>query len=225
MLFSQQVNLLQETSKMREAYVKHPFLSYQIKYTISAASQPQQVIDTMAGEMQINGHNYRGTLNAIEFMQNKEYLVSAYNDYKMIKVDTPSALYPALANIAFMDSLFGKENYTLSSGTAGNDKTLDFVFKENKFAYKTFSMRYDAQTYFLKQLSYTTAADEEEDNDSELPKGDRLIKIDFTHYNTSAFDTAVFNTQNYFTRQETVLTPQGKFADYQLTIGSSNVIK
>jgi hypothetical protein len=99
------------------------------------------------------------------------------------------------------------------------------VFNENKFAYKTFSMRYDAKTYFLKQMSYTIPADEEEDTGNELPKGDRLIKINFTHYKTSAFDTAIFNTPNYFTREETVLTPQGKFADYQLNIGSSNVIK
>lgn len=228
MVFAQQVNLLEETTKMRNAYQQHAFLSYQVKYTISSATQPEQVIDTLGGMMKICGSKYWGTLNAIEFMQNNEYMVSAYHDYKMIKVDTPSAMYPALANLVFMDSLLGKDNYTLTASTIGNDKALSFVFKENKFAYKSFTMLYDARTYFLKQFSYITKADDDDDTgpyDNGLPKGDRLTKVEFTNYNTNVFDTAVFNTENYFSRADTVLNPLGKFADYQLNIGSSNVIK
>ncbi len=227
-VFAQQVNLLEETTKMRNAYQQHQFLFYQVKYTISSATQPEQVIDTLGGMMKIYGNKYWGTLNAIEFMQNNDYLISAYHDYKMVKVDTPSATYPALANIVFMDSLLGKDNYTLTAGVNGNDKSLSFIFKENKFAYKSFTMLYDARTYFLKQFSYITKADDDDDTgpyDNGLPKGDRLTKVDFTNYNTNAFDTAIFDTENYFSRADSVLTPLGKFADYLLNIGSSNVIK
>lgn len=225
-LFAQKVNLLEETSKMRNAYRQQSFLSYRIKYNITTTSHPEEILDTMSGIMKMHGDKFWGILNEIEFMQNHEYLISAYYNYRMLKVDTPSAIYPALANISFIDSLIGKDNYTLTSSVEGNNKSLLFVFKQDKFLYKTFSIVYDATTYFLKQLIYTVAAEGGNESKYELEtKGDKLIKVDFSDYSIRNFDTNVFNTENYLHRQGDLLSPEGKFAEYQLNIGSSNVLK
>jgi hypothetical protein len=51
------------------------------------------------------------------------------------------------------------------------------------------------------------------------------VTIDYTNYQTTTFSPTIFNTDNYFLMSGTVYTPQSPYGDYEVFLGSANLIK
>jgi hypothetical protein len=229
-----QLNIPVESSKMQMAYKNQAYLSFNIKYTYAAETDPNTIIDSSMGTVKMSGNYYWGTMDSLEFMQNNSYNLVLYKSEFLMRIGNPEPVYPQIINFSMFDSLVGKNNYTISNTVNGSVKNLELTFSSPAFLfpYKNYKVSYDSITHFVNQISYTINDEviDSQESYNKLVSGGPLteyviVTANFTNYQTAPFSTTVFNSSNYFLQSGKVFTPQPPYQSYEVFIASPNLLK
>jgi hypothetical protein len=217
---------------MQMAYKNPAYLSFDVRYTYAAETDPGTVLDSSMGTFKISGTYYWGLIDSTEYMQNSSYSVVLYKPEKLMRVSNPSTMYPEIANFSAFDSLVGKNNYSTTQSASGSDKSVLLTFTNTAdYPYKSFKISYDSITHFVKQIVYVIREDFNDFADSYNRKATgntspyMIIKADYSNYQTSAFSNTIFNTGNYFLLNGNTYSPQPPYGNYEVFIASPNLIK
>jgi hypothetical protein len=227
-----QTDIPVESSKMQMAYKNQAYLSFNVKYTYAAETDPTTIIDSSTGVVKMSGNYYWGTIDSLEFMQNNSYNVVLYKTDHIMRIGNPEPVYPQIINFSMFDSLAGKNNYTMSSTAAGTVKSLQLTFTNPAFPFKNYKVSYDSITHFVNQISYTIndeVIDSEQSYNKPVTGGPLtefvIVTARFTSYRVTPFSTTVYNSSNYFSETGKTFTPQPPFQSYEVFIASPNLLK
>lgn len=229
-------SLLYEVSKIQLAYKKPAYLSFDIKSTMAQEAAPGVILDSSAGSYKLSGSSYWGIEDSIEMMQNDSFMVTVIKPSKVMTVGIPSYVNPGTINFSWVDSIIGKNNYSISiTAPGGPTKAIQYTFNVTGFAYKWYKVTYDTVSHYVKEIKYAINDEFEETQDviNEPPvtvdgsTGFRIITQTYLNYSTATFNKAsIFNSANYFTIVgESTYTPQAPYGTYEVFLTSPNLPK
>jgi hypothetical protein len=216
---------------MQAAYRNPGSLSFDVRYSYAMESNPTIKVDSGFGTFKLSGSYYWGTIDSIEFMQNDHYLVSLYKPDKIMSISNPSNIYPNIVGFSSFDSLFGKNNYTTTLNVSGIFKTITLNFTDSLALYKNYSVCYDSATHLVRQIKYLIKEEQDEFSDNSNRLGTKnagsymIVKADYFNYQKVTLDQAFFDASNYFLLSENVYLPQPNYSDYEVFVGSPNLLK
>jgi hypothetical protein len=215
--------LEKESAKMQMADKNPASLSFNMKYTYEYYDESSVVIDSSMGSLKMSGAYYWGSIDSTEYMQNNSYNVVLHKEEKIMQVGNVQEVYQKIMNIATFDSLIGKNNYTVQTGTEGVLKFIRLNFTDPNFNYNEFGVYYDSTSYLVHKMKYII---KDEDAPANLLPANKIMTVIgyFTNYQTLPFSNTVFSTANYFQVVGNQYQPQPPFDSYKVYITSPNLI-
>ena len=204
--------LLQQVQK---AYTEQNFLSFSVSYHLTATG----VADSLKGNIKMSGNNYLIDLDSSLTIHTGIKTIVLFKEDKLLYVTKGSNGAEAVMPLAITDSSFYKKIAQTEVKTTTEVREITITFKEGQ-PYKKMLLTVDRTTNFISLISYAVPAtmlQQATNNETlqNLPAGsEAFIEIAFEGYDKNAFDTSVFNEDNYYKNDGNVLVPGDAFADY-----------
>jgi hypothetical protein len=217
------------TQRVQRAYAKAGALSFKLKYLYANGGQPGNYIDSLQGEVQMNGGQSRIVVDSVETVLTDKYAIHVVKDDRLIYLT--SAVRGAGENpVGMLDSAFA--HIKGLSAHLYHDKgaqilILDFPPGQ---AYTRMEISIDDRTGFFQRIAYSiktvgfVGRDMIESPGHPAPYESKgRVVILFSDYKKNAFDDRVFNSDNFFTRTAGRYEPAGQYKDYRIYLASSNL--
>lgn len=215
--------------KLQARYHDAGYLGFHIKYLYTNAGAAAAPLDSLMGEVEMNGSQCRLVIDSTETVVTDKYTIQVRPDDKMIVL---SGTRPAgnLDPIGLMDSLLAHTGNVQSRilHQPGQD-ILAISFPPGK-EYSSVRIVTDARTGYLQRITYTlqTAGwvGQEMISSPGHPapyKPEGKIDIVFSQYRRGQFNQALFNEGNYFNKIDGRYEAAARYKDYQVFLASSNL--
>ncbi len=225
------INLAGDMAKVKLAYKNKAYLSFDVRYRFALETNPAVVVDSLPGSFKMSGSYYWGILDSNEYMQNHNLALQVYKAGSIITVANPQAADPEPLRLGLLDSMLGKNSYTVSGIQSGASRTLLISFSGSSFAYKNMAISYDTATGLLNQVRYTIKDDYIGLSESYDYRADAnsspyvVVTMDYFNYSTAPFANTVFLTENYIIKNGTVYEPASGYSGYQVFITTPQLLK
>lgn len=198
-------------------------VSFEVNYTYSNESTPETLLDSLKGKIEINGENYRSTLDSTETIRNAKYSIVLFKEDKLMylavnskptnpadPLETLNTLMKGAANSTFS---YQKRNTTInvSFPAGGNCKQLSIVID-------TVSQRLVSMQYVLKT---TLLMGDEMKN--ELPEGYEeyaQVKASFYNYKDIPVNSSRFDEKAFFYKDGDTFKVTPEYEDYNIFVGT-----
>jgi hypothetical protein len=213
--------------QVQQAYRSASFLSFHVLYRYANKNQPGNYIDTMSGEVAMNGNHLRFVLEDVETITNDLYTIQLHKEEKLIYLSTPQPSQMA-DPVAALDSALRQFNGIRAGIThIGELATLNIAFPPGQ-AYKNVTMTINEHTGYLQKVVYDmytnglVAKDQlMEDGNGGPYQKEGQIEIVFSQYRQGQFTDSLFSDASYFTRLgQGKYEPTEKYKDYQIFLAS-----
>lgn len=215
-----------ELAVMQQAFIGRR-LSFDMKYTFAAASEPSVLLDSMQSSLSITGKCFQYRLDKITNLTNGRYHITLLQENKLMyirKIKEETAVNPIQKmNEGF--PLHAVKGWSVVK--EGNNRKLHVEFKEN-MPFRTLDMQQDIKSGYLTAINYVMPTDQ-------LPAAGKtaaevlaygelaIVKIYFEHYKTFNPDPAMFDERSYFMIEGTEVKPTIAYKDYQVFNASPNL--
>lgn len=170
------------------------------------------VYDTLQASYEMNADKYHIIMDSVETIQNEKYLVTVYNQDKLVVVQDPESSSRQVMHVNIMDSTFQQlAMYGMTAADSGIFRKITLFFDANAL-YTNYEMVYNKTTYQLLYIKYALRKETE-------PESDKRFKmfIKFSNYKTGEFTDAVFSTDPYLTVTSSKGTNNGSLtANYEV---------
>ena len=215
--------ILVECMNINKTYVSTPYLSFNVKYKYSLDSLPTVIMDSSQGVFKMNGYKYWGKIDSVEMLQNDSFAITVFKQDKIISLATPSYNFSQTLPLAQWDSLFFQsDRFTFTMGVDSIWKKITVNYSPN-LPYKKLEMWYDSVTYQINRIKYSVSEYAGEQNFYSLssPGAYGIVDIQFSNYQTGAFNDSAFNHWVYIANYGGVYEPSSAYSEgYQLYISS-----
>ncbi|MCW3463665.1 hypothetical protein [Chitinophaga nivalis] len=198
-------------------------ISFDVKYTYANESRPDILLDSLEGNMQQSGSYFRCVLGATETFGNNRYNVAAFTEDQLLYIAaaTPDSLRPSpLSYISQALQQSGIQQCVMTQQKAL--KTARFTFPDNQ-SFKFMEMTVDTTTWQLQRIIMTVKTEMLVSNGMRPGAGYddyALVIMTFMHYTPLTAEQRRFDEQAYFNKVGKEFKPAGRFAGYQVYIGS-----
>jgi hypothetical protein len=215
---------------VQQAYRSAAYLSFHVVYRYANKNQPENFIDTMAGEVALDKNRMRFIIEDIETVTNEKYTIQVDNNDKLIYLSTPQ---PAQMGdpMAMLDSALAhfegiRTDIAHNKGTV----TLKLSFPPGQ-TYKNIMMVINEKTGFFQKVVYELYTEGLVEKDqligqdgNGLYQSEGRIEILFSKYRQGQFTDALFNEARYFNRiAQGKYEPAEKYKEYQIFLASSRL--
>lgn len=203
-------------------------VSFELRYTYSNEHTPGTLLDSMEGKIEMNGENYRCTLDSTETICNSKYNIVLFRQDKVMylsaKGNTTSPADPLQTIKTLLDSAvnsscaFSHEkrntiiNITFAAGSP---------FKQLSVTIDTVSQRLITMQYVMK-----TALLMDEDTQGELPQGYEAyaqVKASFYNYKEIPVNNSRYDEKAFFYKDEDAFKVSPAYEDYTIFVGSPDL--
>lgn len=202
-------------------------VAFQVKYQYADASNPEQIIDSASGTIEMDGANYRCVLENTETIRSGQYMIILFREDKLMylaRTDTTTTGTDMVAMMMSAMETAGVQQMQVKD--TGVERRLRFHFREGS-PYREVELSVDCAARTLRSVRYlvnTTALlgpGETEVAPGYSPYG--IIRADFSGYHSRPPDPAHFAESRYFNREGTAFKPAAGYLDYTIFLGSPNL--
>lgn len=192
-------------------YSSQSALSFDISYKYFMEASPAILLDSLYGQCKLSGDHYWYRLDNTESIKTAGMLVMIFKDDEIIYLSKPTANISAGSPLAAIDSMLIESpgiSCEVSEENGLQSVVLNFSAHPN---YKKLVYRVNKQTGYL--VSVTGIVRNEQKNYA-------VIEAQFSNYHTGGFDSSLFDTARYFTKQGNEYTAVWPFDNYKIFLGS-----
>jgi hypothetical protein len=224
--------------KVQQAYANARYLRFHVAYRYANQGQPNHYLDSLSGEIEMDGGRSRTVLDGMETVSNGRYIIQVMPESRIIylapkssgSASVPAPVASAQNPMPMLDSLFAQVRgirATLTNSDGADVFTLDLPAGQ---PYSRLRLMIDDRTGYFREVTYdlNTASLVGEDMIDRpghpAPYQSRgRIQILFSEYRRGQFDDRIFSENNFFTRIAGHYQPAGRYRDYHIYLASSNL--
>jgi hypothetical protein len=215
--------------RVQHAYNEAAYLGFSIKYCYSNAGKPDQYLESMTGEVQMDKGRSRLYIDGTETVLTGRYAIQVLPGEKVLYVSSGGR--STVANpVSILDSVFAHIHGVQSQlQHRGQSDVLTLTFPPGQ-PYTRLEMVIEHRSGFFDKITYdlnTTGLVSQEMIDRPghpAPYQDRgEVTIFFSDYQRGRFDDRLFSEENFFIRSGGRFEPTGKYKDYHIYLASSNL--
>jgi hypothetical protein len=214
---------------LQQTYHTNNLLSFDVQYTYTNESRPDSVLDSLSGRLTLLGDNYRYAIDRMVTVKNDRYTILLFEADKLMYLSRPQTTASA-DPVRMLDSLLkSTPGMQVSIGEQKQVKKLQLRMPAG-LQYKTVEMAIDKQSGYLTGITYLVKTDAlvnpaERHGNAEAEGYEAYARVTarFSHYQTAAADSALFNEAAFFTRNGKTFTPVDQYKDYKIFLGSPNL--
>lgn len=215
--------------KVQQAYKNTPYLSFHLLYRYANKNEPNNYIDSMAGDIAMDKNHMRMVMDDIETITNDKYTLQVIKDDKLIYLSTPK---PVVADpVSMLDTVLANLNGVRTEivQTKGS-ATLNISFPPQQL-YKNISMTIDESTGYFQKVVYELYTESLVSQDQMAQPGKKglyqpegRIEVVFSRYSKGRFNDSLFSEEKYFTRLgKGKYEPSEQYKDYRIFLASTNL--
>ncbi len=221
-------------TKIRQAYGNATYLQFRLTYRYANERQPDQYLDSLSGEVEMDRGRSRTVLDGMETVLNDRYIIQIMPEDKAIYLAAAHAAVNHSATVQnplpMLDSLFAHvEGIRTSVERREGSDILTLILPAGE-PYSKMRMTIDDRTGYFREVEYslnTASLVGEEMIDRPGHPGPYQsrgqIQIVFSDYRHGQFDDHLFSEDNFFTRVDGRYQPAGRYKNYHLYLASSNL--
>lgn len=225
-------NILNEFKHLQRSYLQNKSVSFDIKYTYSNESTPENILDSLNGHVDISGTHFHSLIDSTETIQNDRYNIVLFKKDKIMYVSKASSLLKSYDPLAQMDSMLSKvHGLRCVISMNNNEKTLTLLFPEGleykkiDFVIDTISGLLISSDYWVKteQLMDRSVFSDNENTDRKIYDRYALVKTNYFNYTNTAPGILRFDEKQYFIKTGKEFKTIDSFRDYKIFIATPNL--
>lgn len=210
---------LADYNKILAAYTSKQNLSYTVSYK-SFDTNSVKPDTVLLGKFQFKGKCFRSSLAGTESIKNEKYYLSVDHGNKIMYLTYAKNITQNFLPTGKIDTILQKMklNVMAEKASTAGDKKYKIIYPPNSDQYKSITLEFDTQSYFIKKVTMNLYA---RDNDYDEPNwkylDDPFIEMVYSNYNHSVIDDRTFSMEKFLiinNGDDAVLTPA--FKGYEL---------
>lgn len=210
------IRFLQEISRIQAAYSDTSGLVFKSTYYYESFDGDYSEFDTMTAAYQFKGEMMSFSMDSVHIVQNDQYQVVVYHLDSMMQVNTPVDMHKTMLQANFYDSLFYQMNIGgVTITDFGAVRKLKFTFLGNS-PYSKYEISYDTANYRLSSVEYMVKQTMSPSTGSAYTGPYISIKINYSNYSTTQLADNIFSTDQFFVRQNGVLTAVSPYTGFSI---------
>ena len=216
---------ISELKQIQDQYKASGFLKFDVRYLYADESAPDVFLDSLKGEVYINGSNYKMALDNTETIRNDLYTINLFTEDKLILLSNTRAEDVNYNPLVILDSVFQKiKNLQLNIQVENGLKVLNVSFPEGG-PYKSFTMVVDTASGYLSKMIYVVKTEALLDDQPDDPGGSgsgkyAIVETIYNNYQNGIFDSSVFDENNYVTREGDQFKAGKNYKDYKIFLAT-----
>jgi hypothetical protein len=220
----------QFVQQVQQAYKSASYLSFHVLYRYANKSQPENYIDTMAGEVAMDKNHLLFLIEDVETITNDRYTIQVNKNEKLIYLSTPQPTQ-MVDPVTVLDSALTHLNGIRARVTrTGDVATLNMSFPPG-LPYKNVTMTINERTGYFQKVVYEMDTEGLVEKDQLMQSGsggpyqsEGRVEIVFSQYRQGQFTDGLFSEDRYFTRLgQGRYEPTEMYKDYQIFLASSKL--
>ncbi|SFW74128.1 hypothetical protein [Chitinophaga sancti] len=202
-------------------------VSFDISYAYANEHKPGILLDSLKGKVEMNGENYRCTVDQTETIRNSRYTIVLFKEDKLMYLATTGKV-PSSANpLETINDLLG----AATNSTFSYQKEIivihlafpaDGPCKQLSIAIDTVSQRILSMEYILK-TSMLISEDMQKDELQEGYEEYALVKASLSNYKEVAPDNKRYDEKAFFYKEGNTLKVTAAYEDYNIFVGSPDL--
>lgn len=208
-------NAVQDFKMINNTYVKNELLSMDIEYIYYQDENSKIATETKKGSFKKSGKNILSSLIGITTIQNERYMWMIDNENKVIVVSKPKISFD-MTMISSIDSMLKVCSSVDFKELSKKEHSYQLNFNKNSDNYKSISVIYNADTYFLNNItiSFREPVLTDVNNEASVKKIPKL-KIQYSNINTKPNLSSIsFSEQKYFEVKDQKIFGKGQYKEY-----------
>ena len=221
--------MLDLLAKVQELYKSKP-LSFHVRYTVAGETDPSMVLDSMQGEVAVNGASSHYRLPGMETVTNPRYQIILFKEDKLMYLGRPVAPAAAQDPMAQVRALIAAG--TIESAAIreeGRELVLEIGFGGSS-ACKTIRLQLEKATGLVRSIRYLLKTEllpgifGAEADDNNAAYGNFVtVQMDFSSYKTLDDGPGRFDEKNFFTREGGNFKTTAAYQDYTIFKATPNL--
>jgi len=208
-------------------YAQTPLLSFDVLYRYSSEQAPGVYMDSLRGSCKMDGERYWYLLDSTETVCTGKLIVVLYREDKLMYLSAPSPQTAGSNPIALPDSfLTKKEGIQYDIIHVGDETTVIIQFGKG-YTYKRVEYHIDDKTGLLNRMVSVVKSEQLYDptvrNVITPADSYALVEAVFSHYRQKEFDTGVFETSRYCTKESGSYTTTAAYNQYKIFLGKTGL--
>ncbi|MBS1565363.1 MAG: hypothetical protein JST39_13300 [Bacteroidetes bacterium] len=212
--------------RVAEKYMKSPRLSFDILYRYSDEQAPGVYLDSLRGSCKMDGNRYWCLLDSTETIYNASQAIVLYRQDKLIYLTSPSSKAPAKGPLGQLDSFLDRKMVIRYAATHTDGKTIVTIGYDRGCAYKQVQYYINDNTGLLEKMVSIVRSSElyaPGARDQAAANSYAVVETLFSNYREQSFDTGIFDSSRYFTRQGGIYTPAASYNQYTIFLGKTGL--
>ncbi|QEH43313.1 hypothetical protein [Chitinophaga sp. XS-30] len=204
-------------------------VSFDIRYTYTSEKDPDMILDSLKGSVQLSGPNTWYKVAHMESVSNDRYNIILFREDKLMYLSRPSKIRKDDPLQQIRSILAGSGVESCSIVEEGDTRTIRIDFKEGG-ACREMSMYVSRKTGYMSGVTYVLKAallpgqGLSSDKDAQAYYGEyAVVKMELSGYKKLEAGGARFDEHNFFHREGDEFTPAPEYADYTIFKGSPNL--
>lgn len=220
--------LLALLEKMKNLHLQLKGVKVDMRYCYANESTPDKHLDSLHGELLLNGNEYYMAVDGIETLVNSRYSVTLYQDDHLMYLSKPSPVqhYNPVASIDSLLTAVKGADCRMRKVDGYTEITIGFPGGQ---AYKSMRMLADTATGYLLQTTVVLktqllAPDADETSLKKMGYDDyAMVQTTFSGYQPVKLDSGYFDEARFFTRKNKDFQVTEKYRDYKIFVASPNL--
>jgi len=220
---------LAEIKHTLDVYKNAGRLSYLMHYTYANESSPLNILDSVSGQVEINGTNYRYVLDSTETISNERYSIMLFKKDRMMYLAKPEKKQNSLNTLGILDSaILSIPGLQCSIAIHNTQRVITLVYPA-KMQYRQVQFTTDTVTGFIQDVRCIVKTDQLVDpqvSKAAQSNGyDEYAVVDVTLYGYSkaAPDAAAFDEHRFFSKVGKEYVTTEAYKDYKIFLGTPNL--
>jgi hypothetical protein len=207
-------------------YTVHP-LAFDVKYIYSNEHTPDKILDSLKGNIEMSGSDYRYLLDSTETIHNSRYNIILFKEDKVMYLSGASAQLAAQDPIQSVQTILEKSGATGCTISTEKGKTvirIDFAAggpcKQMKIVADTLKQRLYAMEYIIKT---ELLKDGQDDADMEGYEEYALVSTIFYNYHDVQPDASRFDEKTFFYKEDAAFKVMPAYEAYKIFVATPNL--
>ncbi|MFY0254915.1 hypothetical protein ACDQ55_13290 [Chitinophaga sp. 30R24] len=221
-------NMVQAAALLAKAgqALKHNSLSFDLHYTFANEHQPNILLDSLNGSMQVSPGNERMELGSSLIVRNPRYTIIVFKDDKLIHLSKFRQMDTVSISPLEMMTTSIKQAGVQSCSIKQHGDTTIIRFAFPAAAYKYLEIKMDSKSFLVYEFEYlvkSSLLSEQNSPSGVVYEPYALVKASFDHYKKGIVDPTVFDENQFFTRKADTLLPAIGYEEYEVFVGTPNI--
>lgn len=223
-------NLLKEFKRLQENYGKDSssILSFDVSYVYSDEKNPDKILDSLSGRMEVSQNNYRCILDSTETISNDKITIMLFKQDRVMYLTKRTKNSFGADPLALLDTfLTVTPDITCEIKSLRQEKILSLNFPDNN-AYKKIEFTIDTARGYLTKAIYIvktellTDAHAVSNNETEYSEYAK-VESTFFNYKREKKNEALFDENTFFHKENGDYKTTDAYKDYQIFIATPNL--